>query len=221
MLLFTSRWSIPRDCPSISRPSHFMIRRSHKKSRQGCAECKRSHKKVCFQSLIVQVFPSASMALITGHQSQCDETRPSCVNCTIANRQCSYKQASRVSDSNTRRPSSQHGSRSVPEGLAGSPDESSHGHGSDPSQPGTPIPAPPRSQPYVNLLHLELFQNLITTNVPTFADEASKADWVATTNRVRILIPVVNFHAFVWQRYFAKRFLFGGISIIHIILVHI
>jgi len=42
-----------------------MIRRTHKKSRQGCAECKRSRKK-------------------------CDESHPACVNCVIAKRQCSF-----------------------------------------------------------------------------------------------------------------------------------
>ncbi|KAH8897578.1 hypothetical protein GQ53DRAFT_637945 [Thozetella sp. PMI_491] len=40
-------------------------RRSHKKSRNGCKECKRRHLK-------------------------CDENRPSCVNCTRTNHRCSY-----------------------------------------------------------------------------------------------------------------------------------
>ena len=52
--------------PLNLKTSHFMIRRSHKKSRQGCAECKRSHKKVCVKFLILQAFPFASIALITG-----------------------------------------------------------------------------------------------------------------------------------------------------------
>ncbi|TVY59720.1 Sterol uptake control protein [Lachnellula suecica] len=42
-----------------------MQRRSHKKSRQGCGECKKRHKK-------------------------CDEFRPQCVNCTTANIKCSF-----------------------------------------------------------------------------------------------------------------------------------
>ncbi|KAM3084005.1 hypothetical protein ACMFMG_001888 [Clarireedia jacksonii] len=42
-----------------------MNRRTHKKSRKGCAECKRRHIK-------------------------CDESRPGCVNCSTANYQCSY-----------------------------------------------------------------------------------------------------------------------------------
>ncbi|KAK6225663.1 upc2 protein [Colletotrichum tabaci] len=41
------------------------LRRAHKKSRNGCKECKRRHVK-------------------------CDETRPTCVNCATAERHCSY-----------------------------------------------------------------------------------------------------------------------------------
>lgn len=33
-----------------------MIRRSHKKSKQGCAECKRSHKRVCLTSLYINIY---------------------------------------------------------------------------------------------------------------------------------------------------------------------
>ncbi|KAM7207492.1 hypothetical protein V8F20_002178 [Naviculisporaceae sp. PSN 640] len=42
-----------------------MMRRRHKKSRRGCLECKRRHIK-------------------------CDETRPHCINCTTAERECSF-----------------------------------------------------------------------------------------------------------------------------------
>ncbi|KAI0168060.1 putative Zn(II)2Cys6 transcription factor [Pestalotiopsis sp. NC0098] len=42
-----------------------MIRRQHKKSRNGCSECKRRH-------------------------IRCDEQRPTCINCTKAERACSY-----------------------------------------------------------------------------------------------------------------------------------
>ncbi|GAB1315815.1 Sterol uptake control protein 2 [Madurella fahalii] len=42
-----------------------MMRRSHKKSRRGCLECKRRHIK-------------------------CDETRPQCINCTTGERDCQY-----------------------------------------------------------------------------------------------------------------------------------
>ncbi|KAK4241769.1 acyl-CoA N-acyltransferase [Achaetomium macrosporum] len=42
-----------------------MMRRSHKKSRNGCLECKKRHIK-------------------------CDETRPQCINCTTVQRECRY-----------------------------------------------------------------------------------------------------------------------------------
>ncbi|KAK4248212.1 hypothetical protein C7999DRAFT_13833 [Corynascus novoguineensis] len=44
-----------------------MLRRSHKKSRAGCLECKRRHVK-------------------------CDEQRPKCIICTLSERECSYPQ---------------------------------------------------------------------------------------------------------------------------------
>ncbi|KAK4144877.1 uncharacterized protein C8A04DRAFT_11106 [Dichotomopilus funicola] len=46
-----------------------MLRRSHKKSRAGCLECKRRHVK-------------------------CDEQRPRCIICTLSERECSYPQQS-------------------------------------------------------------------------------------------------------------------------------
>ncbi|EHK49340.1 hypothetical protein TRIATDRAFT_297939, partial [Trichoderma atroviride IMI 206040] len=42
------------------------MRSSHRKSRNGCRECKQRHKK-------------------------CDEASPTCLNCTITNRSCSYR----------------------------------------------------------------------------------------------------------------------------------
>ncbi|KAF9878776.1 Upc2 protein [Colletotrichum karsti] len=46
-------------------PGDVKLRRAHRKSRNGCKECKRRHVK-------------------------CDETRPTCVNCATAERHCSY-----------------------------------------------------------------------------------------------------------------------------------
>ncbi|KAH8691165.1 hypothetical protein BGW36DRAFT_305166 [Talaromyces proteolyticus] len=47
--------------------SKIHARKAHKKSRQGCTECKRRHMK-------------------------CDETRPKCVNCNVSERHCSYEE---------------------------------------------------------------------------------------------------------------------------------
>ncbi|KAK4672800.1 hypothetical protein QC763_106220 [Podospora pseudopauciseta] len=71
-----------------------MLRRSHKKSRAGCLECKRRHVK-------------------------CDEQRPKCIICTLSGRDCSY--ASPVTDG---APVSFAGDRvavSPPGSLSGSP----------------------------------------------------------------------------------------------------
>ncbi|KAK0125667.1 hypothetical protein ONS95_000330 [Cadophora gregata] len=148
-----------------------MIRRSHKKSRQGCTHCKRSHKK-------------------------CDETKPSCVNCTIANKKCSYIQAASKPSSNSQSPNNNGpGISFVAEDLAGSSDQRVYSHATDRNQSGTPVPAPPRPEPYVNILHLELYQNLISENVPTFGDETSKAEWVATTKRYTFEYPYIMYES--------------------------
>ncbi|KAH9211371.1 hypothetical protein DL95DRAFT_369775 [Leptodontidium sp. 2 PMI_412] len=130
-----------------------MIRRSHKKSRQGCTECKRSHKK-------------------------CDETHPSCVNCTVSKKQCSYVQTSRSPNFISQSPNGQ-GFTLASDDLAGSADQSLISHTTNPSQPGTPTP--PRAEPYVNILHLELFQNLIAANIPEFSDQSAKDEWYTFT----------------------------------------
>ncbi|KAJ0305908.1 uncharacterized protein N0V96_001372 [Colletotrichum fioriniae] len=50
---------------SAAAAGDVKLRRAHRKSRNGCKECKRRHVK-------------------------CDETRPTCVNCATAERHCSY-----------------------------------------------------------------------------------------------------------------------------------
>ncbi|KAJ0346634.1 hypothetical protein COL154_008499 [Colletotrichum chrysophilum] len=51
--------------PAATAAGDVKLRRAHRKSRNGCKECKRRHVK-------------------------CDETRPTCVNCATAERHCSY-----------------------------------------------------------------------------------------------------------------------------------
>lgn len=62
-----------------------MIRRQHKKSRNGCSECKRRHIRVGRTSSAVTV---PRLIFLSGRQ--CDEQRPTCINCTKAERACSY-----------------------------------------------------------------------------------------------------------------------------------
>jgi len=56
------------------------------------------------------------------------------------------------------------------------------------STPQLPTPAPPNAAPYVNLLHLELFQNVASNAISLtyFADGSSKDQWVATVLRVSL-----------------------------------
>ncbi|KAL4797772.1 hypothetical protein BDV19DRAFT_357956 [Aspergillus venezuelensis] len=53
-----------------------MLRRGHKKSRAGCAQCKKRHVK-------------------------CDERRPKCILCTLSNRECSYASESENSSTSS------------------------------------------------------------------------------------------------------------------------
>ncbi|TVY33977.1 Sterol uptake control protein [Lachnellula subtilissima] len=104
-----------------------MLRRSHKKSRQGCVECKLSRKK-------------------------CDESRPACVNCTTANKQCSYTRNTSSQSPKDTELISYTGSE---EGLTGIQDTSPNITYRD-----TNSSPQPYAQPYVNVLHLELFQSV-------------------------------------------------------------
>ncbi|PSN59750.1 putative C6 finger domain protein [Corynespora cassiicola Philippines] len=62
-----------------------MLRRSHRKSKAGCLECKRRHIKVT--SPIMHLFPRLTAAVLT---RQCDETRPICRLCVTSEKICSY-----------------------------------------------------------------------------------------------------------------------------------
>jgi hypothetical protein len=55
-------------------------RKGHRKSREGCFNCKRRKIKVCITL--------SSMGCLT--KSQCQETQPACENCTKKNLNCSY-----------------------------------------------------------------------------------------------------------------------------------
>ncbi|KAJ4319314.1 hypothetical protein N0V84_006398 [Fusarium piperis] len=78
-----------------------MLRRSHKKSRRGCTECKQRHVK-------------------------CDETRPACRLCTVSGRNCSFKSQESTQDPSSsaqaERPKSLADSRSSSSGATPIPD---------------------------------------------------------------------------------------------------
>ncbi|KAL3442963.1 hypothetical protein BJX65DRAFT_320994 [Aspergillus insuetus] len=89
-----------------------MLRRSHKKSHEGCVQCKRRHVK-------------------------CDERRPTCLLCTMSNRDCSYASEAK--------PSPQ--ASSLPTRGTSSPASS-----------------PENGSEEINLKHMELLIHLTTTN---------------------------------------------------------
>ncbi|KAK4193242.1 hypothetical protein QBC35DRAFT_100150 [Podospora australis] len=118
-----------------------MLRRSHKKSRAGCLECKRRHVK-------------------------CDEQRPKCIICTLSDRDCSYATPSTEPSSTAGSPPP-----SLPALTPGVTSPSPPGTSSWPTPsvatdgdsatpvPGVPIPEfgqPSQLYQDVNLAHMEL-----------------------------------------------------------------
>ncbi|KAL4918377.1 hypothetical protein BDW62DRAFT_217579 [Aspergillus aurantiobrunneus] len=116
-----------------------MPRRAHKKSRNGCLECKRRHVK-------------------------CDEKRPVCSNCAVAERDCEY--GTRLPSANARPP--------LPASAS-------------PVQSQSPAAGGFDDQP-VNMLHVELFQNLYTKTQATF-DPTRSTPWLSATVSQSITIP--------------------------------
>ncbi|KAF7959069.1 hypothetical protein EAE96_002586 [Botrytis aclada] len=106
-----------------------MNRRSHRKSRKGCLQCKSRHIK-------------------------CDETHPECVNCKTASHICSYKANASTITSKVTTPESTFTNSPTPS-LQSDP-QIPHGPLLQPEPPSL-LPSSPQS--YVNFTHLELFQH--------------------------------------------------------------
>lgn len=120
--------------------SAMSTRRPHKKSRRGCFECKKRHVKVC---------QYRRDSLLGTEGTQCDETRPCCVNCTTAKSVCSY----------------------LYQNEAGHPNRSGSTHVSPspaPATPTTPSFSPRVTNPNqatqtdLNVVQLELLSNFMT-----------------------------------------------------------
>ncbi|KAK4219930.1 hypothetical protein QBC37DRAFT_74411 [Rhypophila decipiens] len=128
-----------------------MMRRRHKKSRRGCLECKRRHIK-------------------------CDETRPNCINCTTAERDCSYP-AHSGSDGTSTAGHSPTASEGGPRNLSvsASPPMSSYAtSSSNPTTAGLIYGGPGSGEipqftlgglQEVNMGHMELFHHFITDSM--------------------------------------------------------
>ncbi|THV52980.1 hypothetical protein BGAL_0063g00380 [Botrytis galanthina] len=106
-----------------------MNRRSHRKSRKGCLQCKSRHIK-------------------------CDETHPECVNCKTASHTCSYKITASTNTSKVTTPESTFTNSPTP--TSQSDPQIPHGPLLQPEPPSLPPSLP---QSYVNFTHLELFQH--------------------------------------------------------------
>ncbi|TVY26260.1 Sterol uptake control protein [Lachnellula hyalina] len=131
-----------------------MLRRSHKKSRQGCVECKLSRKK-------------------------CDESRPACVNCRTAKKQCSYTRKTSSQSPTDTEFISYTGSD---EGLSRYQDTSLNITSRDSNSSPQPC-----AEPYVNLLHLELFHNLHSNVAEFFINESPDARQAAIETMFRYI----------------------------------
>lgn len=128
-------------------------RRSHKKSRKGCHECKKRHVK-------------------------CDETRPSCVSCETASIRCSFKHEA-PSARTTRRGSSTPAAAQYPPAQptpqyqfrgTGLPSPFSHNHDSQQTPPRSPFePGTLTTDEFdLNMTHLQLLHHFSTHTVLSF-----------------------------------------------------
>ncbi|TEY86386.1 hypothetical protein BOTCAL_0009g00130 [Botryotinia calthae] len=109
-----------------------MNRRSHRKSRKGCLQCKSRHIK-------------------------CDETHPECVNCKTASHKCSYKIPASTNTSKVTTPESAFTNSPTP--TFQSDPQTPHGPSLQPPPSLPPSLPPALPQSYVNFTHLELFQH--------------------------------------------------------------
>ncbi|PYH92601.1 hypothetical protein BO71DRAFT_19471 [Aspergillus ellipticus CBS 707.79] len=136
-----------------------MPRRAHRKSRNGCLECKRRHIK-------------------------CDEKYPLCSNCRSSERSCEYADRfvpavpSRSSKSSTSSPATGPGTNELPSDHLAAPTSSS----SYSSFSSSEIPP-------VNLVHTELLYNLTTQTLPSLTLGVSSWITSADVHRVAISTP--------------------------------
>ncbi|KAE8157655.1 hypothetical protein BDV40DRAFT_292476 [Aspergillus tamarii] len=123
-------------------------RKPHRKSRKGCIECKRRHIK-------------------------CDESRPTCVNCSVSRRHCSYEQMLSKAYAFVQ-PSCRKKSSKALEKVSSKPDD-------------VHVPTVDDS-PAVNTLHLELFHHFFT-DILTCFDLDKCSSGVSTTEVMNYILP--------------------------------
>lgn len=126
-----------------------MPRRAHKKSRNGCLECKRRHVKVVpFRSRIFRWKTDSD---------QCDERRPRCVNCSVCERDCEYRSENALIAPGVR---NEDGDQTLRASRRTSSARESPA-GSVMVEEPTPV----------NMLHFELFYHLSTQTIPSLEME--------------------------------------------------
>ena len=113
---------------------------------------------------------------------QCDESRPACINCLTAKKECSY-----ILTAGSQGPSNRDFILCKDPGdlarhRSPHPNIPSHTTSSSPQL----LNHTPRAEPYVNLLHLELYQNLASDGF-SITDDSSKDQWIATMLRVSLI----------------------------------
>ncbi|KAK0708233.1 hypothetical protein B0H67DRAFT_495469 [Lasiosphaeris hirsuta] len=138
-----------------------MLRRRHKKSRKGCLECKRRHIK-------------------------CDETRPRCINCSTAQRECPY-------------PVTGDGAENAPAEVPASPGISPTGSGSVSGLgPGPissedieilpevpPFPTAEYESPKVDMVHMELLNHFLTDGAMVYPLAVARARSIVMEQALR------------------------------------
>ncbi|KAK3316265.1 hypothetical protein B0H66DRAFT_604565 [Apodospora peruviana] len=142
-----------------------MMRRRHKKSRRGCLECKRRHIK-------------------------CDETRPQCINCTTAERDCSYPRAT-SSDGTSTGHSPVEGPAGARYSVSASPPMTSYAPaptsglmiGGD--MPSFGLGGPAGHLPDINMVHMELLHHYLTNDLTSYPEMAEHFKHVSMRHALR------------------------------------
>ncbi|KPM36699.1 hypothetical protein AK830_g9859 [Neonectria ditissima] len=146
--------------PSKTRQADLAVkpRRSHRKSRKGCDVCK-------------------------GRHMRCDETRPACLNCTVAGRQCIYRV---ITSSSARLPTIESVQLPSPSSCTSNTPSSTTAVSTPPyyEQQGeytgqSNIRVPEEADTFT-LEHLALFHH-VQTQMATWLTSASSADFTVQT----------------------------------------
>ncbi|KAK3312598.1 hypothetical protein B0H66DRAFT_631205 [Apodospora peruviana] len=142
-----------------------MMRRKHKNSKRGCLECKRRH-------------------------IRCDEIRPQCINCTTAERDCSYPRTTSSNSTNTGN-SPVGGSVGARYSVSASPPITSYATaptsglmiGGD--MPSFALSGSASHLPDINMVHMELLYHYLTNDLTSYPEMAEHFKQVSMSHALR------------------------------------